>query len=126
MKYVACFDHRIVRNCIDATSQCFGCICEILDFWWPTDAPNCLKKEIVRAMSKKKQQEDEVMKDVGTQTSESGDNEDITQTPDNDVPEEMEGKEENVPSYPTKNAQTTFMLLVISVIMLLMMKMKSQ
>ena len=39
-----------LRNCIDATSQCFGCICEVLDLWWPKDAPNCFKKEIVRVM----------------------------------------------------------------------------
>ena len=27
-------------------SECYPCICEILDFWWPDDAPNCFKKEI--------------------------------------------------------------------------------
>ena len=29
-------------------SECYPCICEILDYWWPDDAPNCFKKEIQR------------------------------------------------------------------------------
>ena len=113
-----------VRNCIDATSQCFGCICEILDFWWPKDAPNCLKKEIVRAMSKKERVDDEVKKDVETQTPEASENEDDTQiqasgNDDNDhlVSEERGGREE-ISSYPF-SIQTTLVILLISVMLFL-------
>ena len=42
-----------LRNCIDASSQCFGCICEVLDIWWPSDAPNCFKKELIRALDER-------------------------------------------------------------------------
>ena len=42
----------LFRNCIDATSLCFDCICEVLDYWWAKDAPNCYKKEIVKLMEK--------------------------------------------------------------------------
>ena len=108
------FSHCIVRNCIDATSQCFGCICEILDFWWPNDAPNCLKKEIVRVMSKKEQEEDEVKKDVETQTLKSGENEDVAQTSAPNDSKDMEGNLFYV--------QTTCLLLLIPVMILFLMK----
>ena len=55
------------RNCIDATSQCFGCICEVLDVWWPKDAPNCYRKEIVRAMTEKEETNESI--DIGVQTN---------------------------------------------------------
>ncbi|TRY78281.1 hypothetical protein TCAL_08763 [Tigriopus californicus] len=35
-----------IKNTIELGSECFGCICEIFDYWWPDDAPNCFKKEI--------------------------------------------------------------------------------
>ena len=107
----------IVRNCIDATSQCFGCICEILDFWWPSDAPNCLKKEVVRVMSKKEQEEDEVKKDVETQTLKSDENEDIAQTSAQNDSSDIEGN----PFYPTY-VQTTCLLLLIPLMILFLMK----
>lgn len=54
-------------NCIDATSQCLDAFVRSWIFWWPKDAPNCLKKEIVRAMSKREQEDDEVQeRDVET------------------------------------------------------------
>ena len=47
-----------LRNCIDASSQCFGCICEVLDTWWPADAPNCFKKKLIRALDEKHAEDD--------------------------------------------------------------------
>eukprot|EP00095_Tigriopus_kingsejongensis_P007667 maker-scaffold156_size297567-snap-gene-0.22 protein:Tk07667 transcript:maker-scaffold156_size297567-snap-gene-0.22-mRNA-1 annotation:"GL10978" len=35
-----------IKNTIELGSECLGCICEIFDYWWPNDAPNCFKKEI--------------------------------------------------------------------------------
>lgn len=35
-----------IKNTIELGSECLGCICEIFDYWWPDDAPNCFKKEI--------------------------------------------------------------------------------
>ena len=54
------------RNCVDATSQCLGCICEVLDFWWPKDAPNCFKKEIIRVINN-----EEASVETGTQAGTS-------------------------------------------------------
>ena len=110
--------HYNFRNCIDATSQCFGCICEILDFWWPNDAPNCLKKEIVRAMGKKEQKEDEVQKDAETQIPESGEKEDITQT---SAQAQIDSKELEGHSSNPLCSQTTFVVFLISVMMLFLL-----
>ena len=111
--------HCNFRNCIDATSQCFGCICEILDFWWPNDAPNCMKKEIVRAMGKKEQKEVEVQKDAETQIPESGENEDITQTSAQIDSKELEGHLFNPICF-----QTTVVVFMISVMILFLLKFK--
>ena len=58
------------RNCIDATSQCFGCICEVLDFWWPKDAPNCYRKQIVTLMEDPIPDDQDATSDASTQTDE--------------------------------------------------------
>ena len=75
-------------------------------------------------MSKKEQEDDEVKKDVETQTPEASENEDVTQiqASDNDgkdhlVSEERGGMEEN-PSYHI-SIQTTVVILLISVMLFL-------
>ena len=40
------FEMDCIKNTIELGSECYPCICEIIDFWWPDDAPNCFKKEI--------------------------------------------------------------------------------
>ena len=40
------FEIDCIKNTIELGSECYPCICEIVDFWWPDDAPNCFKKEI--------------------------------------------------------------------------------
>ena len=91
-----------------------------MDFWWPNDAPNCLKKEIVRAMGKKEQKEDdEVQKDAETQIPESGENEDTTQRSAQIDSKELEGQLFNPISF-----QTTFVVFLISVMMLFLFKFK--
>ena len=88
-----------------------------MDFWWPSDAPNCLKKEVVRVMSKKEQEEDEFKKDVETQTLKSDENEDIAQTSAQNDSSDIEGN----PFYPTY-VQTTCLLLLIPLMILFLMK----
>ncbi len=36
----------IFLGAIELSSECYPCICEVIDYWWPDDAPNCFKKEI--------------------------------------------------------------------------------
>ena len=55
-------DIDCIRNCIDATSQCYGCVCEVLDYWWQSDAPNCYQKEIVSLMQETEIPKEEVAK----------------------------------------------------------------
>ena len=91
-----------------------------MDFWWPNDAPNCLKKEIVRAMGKKEQKEDdEVQKDAETQIPESGENEDITQRSAQNDSKELEGD-----LFSPISFQTAFVVFLISVMMLFLFKFK--
>ena len=33
-----------IKNALGLKTDCFGCVCEIFDMWWPEDAPNCFKK----------------------------------------------------------------------------------
>ena len=42
------FEMDCIKGAIELGSECYPCICEILDYWWPDDAPNCFKKEIQR------------------------------------------------------------------------------
>ena len=56
-------DIDCIKNCIDATSVCYNCICEVLDYWWSKDAPNCFKKEIVSLL------ESSSSSDTGNETS---------------------------------------------------------
>ena len=84
-----------------------------MDFWWPNDAPNCLKKEVVRVMSKKEQEEDEVKKDVETQTLKSGENEDIAQTS-----AQIDSKEKDGNPFYLTYVQTTCLLLLIPMMIL--------
>ena len=78
-------------------------------------------------MSKKEQEDDEVKKDVETQTPEASENEDVTQiqASDNDdkdhlVSKERDGREEN-PSYHISIQTTaTVVILLISVMLFLM------
>lgn len=46
------FEVECIKNALELKSDCFGCVCEIIDTWWPEDAPNCFKKEI-RTITKK-------------------------------------------------------------------------
>ena len=65
-------------------------------------------------MSKKEQEEDEVKKDVETQTLKSGENEDVAQTSAQNDSKDMEGNLFYV--------QTTCLLLLIPVMILFLMK----
>ena len=40
---------RTYSTILISGSECYDCICEILDFWWPDDSPNCLKKEMQKS-----------------------------------------------------------------------------
>ncbi len=40
------FEMDCIKDAIDLGTECYPCVCEILDYWWPDDAPNCFKKEI--------------------------------------------------------------------------------
>lgn len=40
------FEMDCIKGAIELGSECHPCICEIMDYWWPDDAPNCFKKEI--------------------------------------------------------------------------------
>ena len=42
-----------IKNAIDLGGECYPCVCEILDYWWPDDAPNCFKKEITKITNSK-------------------------------------------------------------------------
>ena len=42
------FEMDCIKGAVELGSECYPCICEILDYWWPDDAPNCFKKEIQR------------------------------------------------------------------------------
>ena len=88
------------RNCVDATSQCLGCICEVLDFWWPKDAPNCFKKEIIRVINK-----EESSVETGTQTgSQAGTSEAAAEDSDDTSKETVVIKTQE-PTGPSQNTQ---------------------
>lgn len=57
------FEMDCIKNAIELGSECYPCVCEILDFWWPDDAPNCFKKEIQKITGTKTTNE----KDVATE-----------------------------------------------------------
>ena len=88
------------RNCVDATSQCLGCICEVLDFWWPKDAPNCFKKEIIRVINN-----EESRVETGTQTgSQAGTSEAAAEDSDDTSKETVVIKTQE-PTGPSQNTQ---------------------
>ena len=35
-----------IKGAIELGSECYPCVCEVIDALWPDDAPNCFKKEI--------------------------------------------------------------------------------
>ena len=35
-----------IKGAIELGSECYPCVCEVIDALWPNDAPNCFKKEI--------------------------------------------------------------------------------
>ena len=41
-----------IKNTLELGSECFGCVCEIFDVWWPDDAPNCFKKELKKIVGR--------------------------------------------------------------------------
>ena len=86
------------RNCVDATSQCLGCICEVLDFWWPKDAPNCFKKEIIRVINN-----EESSIETGTQTQ-AGTSEAAAEDSDDTSKETVVIKTQE-PTGPSQNTQ---------------------
>jgi len=45
-----------LKNALELKGECFGCVCEIIDLWWPQDAPNCYKKEIRKIKEKGKEE----------------------------------------------------------------------
>ena len=53
LSLVICFysQYSFGQKCL--SSECYGCVCEIFDVWWPDDAPNCFKKEISKITKKK-------------------------------------------------------------------------
>ena len=37
-----------IKGAIELGSECYPCVCEVLDTLWPDDAPNCFKKELAK------------------------------------------------------------------------------
>ena len=52
---------------LELGSECYPCICEIVDYWWPDDAPNCFKKEIQKITENQLPQNEEEVKEVKTE-----------------------------------------------------------
>ena len=40
------FEMDCIKGAIELGSECYPCVCEVIDTLWPDDAPNCFKKEI--------------------------------------------------------------------------------
>ena len=40
------FEMDCIKGAIELGSECYPCVCEVIDALWPDDAPNCFKKEI--------------------------------------------------------------------------------
>ena len=40
------FEMDCIKGAIELGSECYPCVCEVIDALWPNDAPNCFKKEI--------------------------------------------------------------------------------
>ena len=40
------FEMDCIKGAIELGSECYACVCEVIDALWPDDAPNCFKKEI--------------------------------------------------------------------------------
>ena len=38
------FEMDCIKGAIELGSECYPCVCEVLDTLWPDDAPNCFKK----------------------------------------------------------------------------------
>ena len=49
-----------ITGAIELGSECLPCICEIVDYWWPDDAPNCFKKEIQKMTETQEPQNEEL------------------------------------------------------------------
>ena len=61
------FEMDCIKNTIELGSECYPCICEIIDFWWPNDAPNCFKKEIQKITETQESQNEESIIDQKTE-----------------------------------------------------------
>ena len=40
------FEMDCIKGAIELGSECYPCVCEVINALWPDDAPNCFKKEI--------------------------------------------------------------------------------
>jgi len=56
------FEMDCIKGAIELGSECSPCICEIVDYWWPDDAPNCFKKEIQKMTETQEPQNEELNK----------------------------------------------------------------